>query len=106
MVEKLIAQIKLKPDFKKGEEIKRIYANYFEVTHTEYDFTFTFCDTDISALSRIEIIEELKKEPKELEIPIVAKIAIPTILVPKIIKALKINYEKYSQKLESSEFKK
>jgi len=106
MVEKFVTKIKLKPDFEEGKEIERIYANYFEVTHSRYDFTFVFCDSDLSPLSRPEIIEELQKEPKEFGIPIVAKLVLATNLIPEIIKALEINYKKYSQKLKNGEFEK
>jgi hypothetical protein len=88
--------ITVKPDSRQGKEIKRIYSNYLEVSHTKFDFTLTFCEIDLSAFGRPDDVGN--RDNIVVEIPIVAKIAIPAKLVPEVLDVLKKNYERYQAK--------
>jgi hypothetical protein len=71
-------------------KLGRVYANYALISHSPWDFTITFCEApSISNLAR------LKRIGSKVEIPNIVELIIAPNLIPKIIEALKINYEKY-----------
>lgn len=71
----------------------RIYSNYVHITQTPYDFSLKFCDaTPIS-------VDSNTKNQITHNIPIVAEIAIPLNLMPKLIKALQTQYEDYKNQI-------
>ena len=62
----------------------RIYSNFCAISHTPFDFTLTFC----------EVLPPTEKAVREaaanhvLKAPVRARIAVPTAVVPNLIKAL------------------
>ncbi len=62
----------------------RVYSNFCAISHTPFDFTLTFC----------EVLPPTEKAVREaaanqvLKAPVRARIAVPTAVVPNLIKAL------------------
>jgi hypothetical protein len=76
---------------------KRIYVNGAVIHHSTFDFTINF----------FEFIPPLQPEepegggPIDIVVPINARIGMNADLVPKLIKALETNYQKYLDEQES-----
>lgn len=82
-------QVTLNPKY--GILPSRMYSNYLEVSQTPYDFNLKFCDaTPVTIDSKAE-------DKITHDIPIVAEIAIPFLLMPRFIKALQAQYEKHKK---------
>lgn len=89
-------QITFVPDFENIQlDVERIYSNFLSVTHDPFAFILTFCEAHIESIKE----EDLKKKDEEgayiVKAPIVSQIIAPIPLMPKIIEALQINYDKY-----------
>lgn len=89
-------QIELIPSLE--PKLGRVYANYVQVSHSPYDFTIRFCE----APSVADIVR-LKGNRKKVEVPNIVELIIPPDLMPQIIEALKINYEKYLKAYKEKE---
>ena len=67
----------------------RVYSNYVQISHTNYDFTIRFGDAppggDLQRLRR----------GNEVTIPNIVEIVVVPDLIPEIIKALETNYSKF-----------
>lgn len=74
----------------------RTYANWVFVSHTEYDFGIDFAEQQ----SPPQVVEEEDKT-KFVGLPIRARIVIPTVVVPGLIKALQIQLEKFNTEQEA-----
>lgn len=72
-------------------EITRKYSNLVQVQNTPYDMTLLFCD--VSPI--YDMAELLKREKKEINVPIVSEIAVPFGAVPSLIKAIQQKYDEY-----------
>jgi hypothetical protein len=83
----------------KDEISERIYSNFVSISHSEYDFTLTFCD--INAPRDDQKSEIIKS--KKIQAPIQAEITIPIMIVEPLIKALMINYDKYKKSQKVNE---
>lgn len=86
--EEKVRRVKLRPEPpEKGRE--PVYANFLQVNHTPWDFTFHF--------GTFFLPPEVPEEPGELELEVkaVARITVPTRLIKGIIKAIQTNIEKY-----------
>lgn len=92
-------EVKTIPDYKGSEGFDRVYANYMIVSHDEFGFVLTFCDTHFESYAKKEDLKKVNGE-YVLEAPIVSQIIIPANLIPKIIKALETNYKKYYKENE------
>ena len=79
-------KLRLEPP-EKGRE--PFYANFLQVNHTPWDFTFHF--------GNFFLPPEVPEEPGvlELEVKAVARITIPPRLIKGIIKAIQVNIETY-----------
>ncbi len=78
---------------------ERLYSNFVSISHSEYDFTLTFCDiTEPRADQKEEIIKS-----KKIQAPIQAEIAIPIMIVEPLIEALKINTASYKKQHKINE---
>jgi hypothetical protein len=71
-------------------KLGRAYANYVQISHSPWDFTIRFCEAP-----SVADIGRLKRSGNKVEIPNIVELIIAPNLIPKIIEALKINYEKY-----------
>jgi len=87
-------EIKIIPDSELP--LDRVYSNYVEVNHTPFDFTMRFCDT-----TPIRNMEEVKKNGGKHHIPVVAEIALPVIIIPSLINALRDQLKKYQASYEA-----
>ena len=70
----------------------RIYSNHVEITQSPNDFTLKFCDA-----TPIYNIDEVLQNEGIHKIPVVAEIAIPFALMPKLIKALQTQHNTYKR---------
>jgi len=62
----------------------RIYANYVQVAHSNFDVTLTFCDVlPLDANQQKEVMES-----KILKAPVQVEVAIPMALVESLVNAL------------------
>jgi hypothetical protein len=99
--------IAIKPDFETAKNIDRKYSNYAAVSHDQYSFSLTFCETRLDSIAE----ESLGQLPKNEEgsyivkVPIVAQILIPIDMMPAFIEALKVNYQKCMEKKSKSDAK-
>ncbi len=83
-------RIRLRPEpTEKGPE--PIYANYVQVNHTPWDFTFHF--------GNFFIPPDVPQEPAELELEVksVARITVPIRLIKGIVSALQKNIKRYEE---------
>ncbi len=71
-------------------KLGRVYTNYALISHSPWDFNITFCE-----VPSIANLDRLKRIGGKVEIPNIVELIIAPNLMPKIIEALKINYEKY-----------
>lgn len=75
---------------------ERIYANFVTIDHSAFDFTLRFCD--IGAPTETEKVKIAKD--KTINAPIQVEIIAPINLIPALINALTINYNKYNETYE------
>jgi hypothetical protein len=76
-------------------KLGRVYANYAQISHSPWDFTIRFCEAPSSA-----DIVRLKRAGGKVEIPNIVEVIMTPGLIPSVLKALKINYEKYMKAYE------
>lgn len=81
--------------------LDRVYANYARISHTNLDFTLSFCE--IASPGEILEVEEQIKKSGVIEAPIVARIAIPMELMPILIETLQENLRRYEEHYGSGE---
>jgi hypothetical protein len=93
----------LVPDFENRDVTKRVYANYMALNHDKFAFTLTFCDSRLEGLKKSELTEKDKSGAYIKKIPIVAQVIIPSLLMPEVIKACQINYDKYLDRLKKQD---
>lgn len=93
--------IKVLPDFATLKEEKRVYANYFSVSHDIYNFVLTFCDSHFESIGREDLKEKDQEGAYIIKAPVVSQVIIPPNLIPGTIEALKTNYAKYLKENES-----
>lgn len=101
-----VVEVKILPDFENIGDIKKVYTNYMGVTHDEFGFVLTFCDSHFEIIRKKEDLKEKdEKGAYIIKAPIVAMITISPALIPKIIDALQTNYNKYveNRKTKKSE---
>jgi hypothetical protein len=72
------------PDESTGPSGGRAYANFCAVSHTPFDLTVTFCD--VRPLSEQDI--RTAEQSQTVQVPIVARLALPFGVVPGLITAL------------------
>ena len=84
------SQVKVIPSLE--PKLGRAYANYVQISHSQYDFTIRFGDGppggDVARLRRGDT----------LTIPNIVEIVVVPDLIPGIIKALDTNYKKFLEK--------
>ena len=83
-------RIRLRPEpIEKGPE--PVYANFVQVNHTPWDFTFHF--------GNFFLPPEVPQEPPEfpLEVKSVARVTIPTKLIKGIVRALETNIKRHEE---------
>jgi len=68
----------------------RLYSNYVQVNQSPFDFSLRFCDAPA-----IYDMDEVIKNKGAFQIPVVAEIVVPLEIMPRLIDALKKEYEKY-----------
>lgn len=104
------AKITFKPDFENIQlDVKRIYSNYLSVTHDPFAFGLTFCESRIESIKEEDLKEKDEEGAYIIKASIVSQIIVPIPLMPKIIEALQINYDrylKYAKKAKKEELKK
>lgn len=81
-------QIELVPSTE--SKLGREYINYAQVSHSPWDFTIKFCQTP----AMVDILK-LKRSAGKAEIPTIVELIIAPDFLPKIIKALQTNYDRY-----------
>lgn len=88
-------QIELIPSME--PKLGREYINYAQVSHSPWDFTIRFCQApSIADLVRLKRPAGGKIGPNlKVEIPSTIELIVSPEFLPKIIEALKINYDKY-----------
>jgi hypothetical protein len=72
------------PDESTGSHGGRTYANFCAVSHTPFDMTVTFCD--VRPLSEQDI--RTAETSQTVQVPIVARLALPFGVIPGLITAL------------------
>ena len=80
-------------------DINREYANYVAVSQTPYDLSLKFCDVTPLHVTK----EQIKNNNVEHQIPVVAEITIPFQIVPRLIRALKNQWNIYNKGIKESE---
>jgi len=95
--EEEIIKVKIIPDF--SRVYPRNYSNYMSISHDEFGFTFTFCE------NKVELIEGMKDQLKKdadgnlcVSSPVVSQIVVSPLFIPKILEAIRLNYEKFQKK--------
>jgi len=88
-------QIELIPSME--PRLGREYVNYAQVAHSPWDFTIRFCQApSLADIVRLKRPAGGKIGPNlKVEIPSTIELIVSPEFLPKIIEALKINYEKY-----------
>jgi len=78
----------------RGDE-HRVYANYFSVSHTPFEFTFDF------AIVPPELITKFVTgaQSKPIEISPSIRVVLPPALIPAVITALQENLKKYESNI-------
>lgn len=77
-------------------KLGRAYVNYASISHSPFDFSIRFCEApSLADAARIK-----GDRDATLEIPTIIELVMTPNLIPKIIEALKINYEKYQKQFE------
>ncbi|MBU0999851.1 hypothetical protein KKE78_00445 [Patescibacteria group bacterium] len=71
----------------------RVYANFAKVRTQGVDFTISF--GDVLPPTKEEI--EKAKRGEEISIPLQCEVVIPSSMVPSLIEALNLQYEKYDK---------
>ena len=78
-------------------KLGRVYSNYVQVSHSQYDFTIRFGDApppgDVVRLRRGDTIT----------IPNIVEIVVVPDLIPAIIKALDTNYNKFLEQFKGTD---
>lgn len=78
---------KLLPSFE--PKLGRVYSNYVQISHSQYEFTIRFGDAPSGeALLRL-------KRGDTIEIPNIVEILVVPELIPAIMNALDTNYKKF-----------
>jgi hypothetical protein len=86
------------PDFSKPSV--RAYSNYLHIMHDEHGFVFTFCENQFERIVSPESLQKDAAGKYILKIPVVAQIIIPPTLMPKILEAIKTNYDRFIIKIK------
>lgn len=68
---------------------KRIYANFVAVNQSAHDFSLRFCDAP-----PVHDIKKVMEKDGLHPAPVVAEIALPSAVIPALIKALQAQYDK------------
>lgn len=71
------------------DNVKPEYSNYVQITHSPYEFVINFC-----------YIDKAKSGDKKTFAEAVSRIVISPSLMPSIIKAFQVNFEKYNAKIK------
>lgn len=79
------------------EANKAIYANYVEIYNTFMEFYLAFGQWDL----RGKKLPENLTEGMDVDAETVLRVAIPPQLVPSLINALQVNYERYTKNWET-----
>jgi hypothetical protein len=77
-------------------KLGRVYSNYVQVSHSQYDFTIRFGDAPPGG-----DVPRLKKG-NDITIPNIVEIIIVPDLIPKIITALDTNYKKFLEQFKGA----
>ena len=86
--------LKILPAFE--PKLGRVYSNYLQVSHSQYEFTMRFADAPSGeALMRL-------KQGVNITIPNIVEIIVVPELIPEIIKALDSNYKKFIHKFRGT----
>jgi hypothetical protein len=74
----------------------RVYSNYVQISHTKYDFTIRFGDAPPGGdLLRL-------RKGDEITIPNIVEVIVVPDLIPEIIKALDINYNRFLEQFRGA----
>lgn len=91
-------KIELEFVVEKNDDIQEIYANFINISHTPWDFTFMFC------CATMPIDQDMKKlrgrKKLQVKAPCVAKVKIPAISIDSLIDALQKQKTKYQENME------
>jgi len=88
--------IRVVPD-DEGFKMPRAYANFALVAYAADDFTVYFCDVQDVGPDNMHV----RMQDEVYKAPVVAKIALSPSFVPKLIKALRANYERCEKKAKA-----
>lgn len=103
-------KITFMPDFENVQlDVQRIYSNYLSVSHDPFAFVLTFCESHIESVKEEDLKEKDEKGAYIIKAPIVSQIIVPIPLMPKIIEAFQINYDRClekAKKVKKEELKK
>jgi len=70
-------------------KLGRVYSNYVQVAHTQYEFTIRFGDFSPPRS------EDLGKSGDNIVVPNIVEIIITPDLIPKVMEALETNYTRF-----------
>ena len=88
-------KVNVLPDFKNMVDIERIYTNYVAVSHDNLSFVITFCDNRFETIKPQDLGEKDEEGNLIVMAPVIAQVIVSPKLMPEIIKAFQINYDKY-----------
>ena len=89
-----VVEVAVVPDF--GTSSVRAYTNFLHVTHDEHGFVFTFCDNQHERIVSPESLPKDDAGKLILKIPVVAQVIVPPTLIPKILEAIKGNFDRFN----------
>ncbi|MBU4233908.1 MAG: DUF3467 domain-containing protein [Proteobacteria bacterium] len=72
-------------------KLGRVYSNYVQVAHTQYEFTIRF--GDFSPLRSEDLVKQ--KSGDKIIVPNIVEIIITPDLIPEVMKALETNYTRF-----------
>lgn len=78
-------------------KLGRVYSNYVQVSHSQYEFTLRFADAPPGST-----LMRLTKEGDDIIIPNIVEVIVVPELIPEIIKALGTNYNNFIGKFRGT----
>ena len=73
--------------------VPRVYANFFSIQHSPFDFTMSFCD--MSPLNEKDVREA--QATSVVKAPVRARLVVPIPLIPGLIAALQENFRLHQE---------